>query len=38
MTQFSLTLGLLVVSLVLAISTVVLFSLRGLGPLTVAFG
>ena len=30
--------GLLVVSLALAISAVVLFSLRGLGPLTVAFG
>ena len=30
--------GLLVVSLALAISAVVLFSLRELGPLTVAFG
>ena len=30
--------GLLVVSLALAISAVVLFSLHGLGPLTVAFG
>ena len=30
--------GLLVVSLALGISTVVLLSLRGLGPLTVAFG
>ena len=30
--------GLLVVSLALAISAAVLFSLRGLGPLTVAFG
>ena len=31
-------LGLLVISLALAISAVVLFSLRGPGPLTVAFG
>lgn len=30
--------GLLVVSLALTISAVVLFSLRGLGPLAVAFG
>ena len=30
--------GLLVVSLALAISAVVLYALRGLGPLTVAFG